>query len=79
MVWNKIKLAASVAFLFLVSLVAVFFKGRRDGRKEEAQDRNEKVLKEHVETQKQVAEVDNEIAKMSDSDVDKRLSDWMRD
>jgi uncharacterized protein YlxW (UPF0749 family) len=80
LVWDKIKWAASVAFIFIVSLIAVFFKGRREGKKDAVDERNDDVLKEHVETQKQVAEVDNEIAKMSDPDVDKRLNDdWMRD
>lgn len=78
-IWQKIKGWLIVAALFIGGLVTAFYRGRRDGQEEQKNKQTADAFQQHVEAEKKVNETRQQVDSMSDSDVDKRLDDWMRD
>lgn len=77
--WQRIKGWLIVAALFVGGLVAAFYRGRRDGKEEQKQSQMANDFQVHVEAEKRVNEAKQKVDSMSDSDLDKRADDWMRD
>lgn len=62
-------------FAVLAALGAIYAKGRSDARAKAEHEAN----LERIKAMKAKKEVDDDVARASPSDVDKRLSRWVRD
>lgn len=78
-IWQRIKGWLIVAALFVGGLVMAFYRGRRDGVEEQKQNQMANDFQVHVDAEKKINEAKQKVDSMSDSDLDKRADDWMRD
>nr|ELR5076448.1 hypothetical protein [Providencia rettgeri] len=77
--WSKLKAGVLMALVFLGALFGVWRAGKRSGSKEAKAERLTEDLTQMAEKSKQIKEVQDEVDKMSDADVNARLeSKWMR-
>lgn len=73
-IWNRLPLWLRVLLVAVFVSPFVYLAGRQQGRRNE-QDRRDQANARAVQTRK---EVDDEVRKDSDSDVDRKLDRWMR-
>lgn len=76
--FEKVKGWLIVAGLFIIGLVAVFFKGKREGREEKTAEQQAEAFHEHVEAENKIHEAKQKVDSMPDDVVDDELSGWVR-
>jgi hypothetical protein len=74
-IWNKLQGWLIAAGAVVALLVGAYIKGRGDA----ADKAKTKTLEDRVKSVEKAKEVENEIRKMSPSDIDRRLDKYMRD
>jgi len=74
-IWNKVQGWVIAASAVVALLVGVYLKGRSDAK---AVNKT-KTLEDRIESVTKAKEVENEVRKMSPTDIDKSLDRFMRD